>query len=438
MTRYVGLDVHKEVVQACVLDQDGRWLESRRLPCTKESLEAFARERLRAEDRVALEATTNTWAVVALLRPHVAEVVVGNPLRTRAIAEAKVKTDKIDAEVLAQLLRCDYLPRVWQPDEDTRRLRELSGQRAGLVADQTRLKNRVRSLLAQRLIVAPLPTLFGVTGRAWLQSVEVMATDRLLLDGWLRLLDGLQAEQLRVEQALAELSYPREEVRLLMTLPGVGAAAAQALVAALGDWRRFPDGDAAASYLGLTPSLRQSAGSCRHGRITKAGNPQARWLLTQAAQQVAQHPGPIGVFFRRLKARKNHNVAVVATARKLVVIAHLMLKQREPYRYALPETTRGKLAALRVAATGQRRKKSGALRAPMERRAPGVRARKTPALNAVYANEALPAAKGLAALTAGERRALERMGVLAHAARVQTPQERLERRRTAPTSKKTG
>ena len=103
---------------------------------------------------------------MALLRPHVARrSSVGNPLRTRAIAEAKVKTDKVDADVLAQLLRCDYLPSVWQPDEDTQRLRELSSHRAGLVADQTRLKNRVRSLLAQRLIVPPLPTLFGVTGR---------------------------------------------------------------------------------------------------------------------------------------------------------------------------------------------------------------------------------------------------------------------------------
>ena len=78
---------------------------------------AFARQRLQPEDQIALEATTNTWAVVALLRPFVARIVVANPLRTRAIAEAKLKTDKIDAEALAQLLRCDYLPPVWQPDQ---------------------------------------------------------------------------------------------------------------------------------------------------------------------------------------------------------------------------------------------------------------------------------------------------------------------------------
>jgi transposase len=104
-TRFVGLDVHREVLQACILDAQGRLVERHRFDLTRPNLEAFIRERLRPQDRVVLEATTNTWAVVELLEPHVAEVVVGNPLRTRAIAEAKVKTDKVDAEVLAQLLR---------------------------------------------------------------------------------------------------------------------------------------------------------------------------------------------------------------------------------------------------------------------------------------------------------------------------------------------
>jgi transposase len=269
MTRYVGLDLHKHIVQASLINEEGKRLESHRFACTQESILAFARQRLQPEDQIALEATTNTWAVVALLRPFVARIVVANPLRTRAIAEAKVKTDKIDAEALAQLLRCDYLPAVWQPDQETQQLRELSAQRSGLVADQTRLKNRVRSLLAQRLISAPMPTLFGVAGRQWLRQAVLTPTDRVIIDGFLHLLEGLEAEQERIEKRLAEVSYPKEEVRLLMTLPGVGAAAAQALVAALGDWRRFADGDVAASYLGLTPRVHQSANTCHYGRITK-------------------------------------------------------------------------------------------------------------------------------------------------------------------------
>src|SRR6478735_8831747 len=125
MARYVGLDVHKHFIEVCTLNSQGKIIFRGRTGCLRPELVAFARANLKRTDRIALEATTNTWAVVDVLRPFVSEIVVGNPLKTRAIAEAKVKTDKVDAEVLAQLLRCDYLPSVWQPDDRTQQLRGL-------------------------------------------------------------------------------------------------------------------------------------------------------------------------------------------------------------------------------------------------------------------------------------------------------------------------
>ena len=107
MKRFIGLDVHKTVVERCVVDDEGKTLFRRRIECTRETLLEFA-ESLTKEDSVALEVTTNAWAVADLLQPFVGRVVVSNPMKTKAIAEAKVKTDKVDAEVLAQLLRCDY------------------------------------------------------------------------------------------------------------------------------------------------------------------------------------------------------------------------------------------------------------------------------------------------------------------------------------------
>jgi hypothetical protein len=98
MSGYVGLDVHKQLIEACTLDATGRVVWRGRTGCLRDELENFARTRLEKTDRVALEATTSTWSVVAILRPHVAAVVVSNPLKTRAGAEAKVKTDKVDAE----------------------------------------------------------------------------------------------------------------------------------------------------------------------------------------------------------------------------------------------------------------------------------------------------------------------------------------------------
>src|SRR6516165_8621510 len=233
-------------------------------------------------------------------------------------------------------------------------------------------KTAFKVLLAQRLIPIAVRVLFNGCGRNWLSHLELSTEDRAVIDGYLRILDQIESEEISLQKASTQLSYDNEQIRLLMALPGVGPAGAQALYAALGDWKRFKDGAHSASYLGLTPSTRQSADHCYHGSITKAGNSLARWLLTQAARQVTPHPGPLGVFFRRIQKRKNYNVAAVATARKLVTIAFLMLKNNEPYRYSLPGPTQRKLSAFRVEATGSRRPKSK-LRLPMQRREAGTR-----------------------------------------------------------------
>ena len=414
MTRFVGLDVHKRVVEVCILAESGERLWRGRVDCTREALQAFVEEQLEATDQLALEATTNTWAVVDLLAPAVARVVVSNPLRTKAIASAKVKTDKVDARILAELLRCDYLPEVWQPDTETRRLRSLTHRRASLVGDRTAVKNRLHSTLAQRLIPVPYAKLFSKKGLTWLSELELDEDGRQMIDSDLRLLESTETEIAALEALLAPLAYQRQQVRLLMTLPGVHSATAQALMAAWGDISRFPDPDRAASYLGLVPSTRQSASRCYHGRITKQGNSHARWLLVQAAQHVANNPGPLGVFFRRLSKKKGRNIAVVATARKLATIAWHLLRNQEPYRYAMPVATQNKLAQLRVQATGQKRRRGpakGTRRSTAYGTGNATRRRRS--LHEVYDNEQLPRAKSLQELDPGERRALQALGVIA-------------------------
>jgi transposase len=418
MPRFVGLDIHKRVVEGCVLDAAGQVVQRVRTGTSRAELEALGRTVLRPDDRVALEATTNTWAIVRVLTPFVAEVVVSNPLRTRAIADAKVKTDKVDAEVLAQLLRADFLPRVWQPDEATQRLRALTTHRAQLVADRTRLKNRLHAVLHQRLLTPPVTKLFSHAGLAWLATAPLPPEERAAVERTQRLLAAVEAERTALERPLAELGYADARVKLLLTLPGVDLTVAQTLLAALGEVTRFRDGAHAASYLGLVPATRQSADHCHHGPITKAGRGHARWVLVQAAHAVAEHPGPLGAFFRRLAHRKgNPNIAVVATARKLVVLAWHLLTSGEPYRYALPRPTAQKLSRLRVRATGQRRPRGP--RAGAARPGPGGGVLVKP-LAEVYAAEGLPPTRPLAP---GEQAALRRAGVapfvetLAHAHR---------------------
>jgi transposase len=396
------VDVHKRVVEACVIDASGRVVERLRLALSRQYLETFARKVLRPTDHVALEATTNSWGVARLLQAQVASVTVSNPLATKAIAQAKVKTDKVDARVLAQLLRCDYLPAVWLPDEATQQMRELTSRRTRLSGQRTAIYNRLHAVLAMRLIVPPGKELFNEEGLEWLRQVSLDGQGRLLIDSDLRLLESVQRELAHLDRELAQRAWEDGRVRLLMTLPGVDVAVASALVAAWGDVTRFADGDHAAAYLGLAPSTRQSAEHCYHGPITKAGRSHTRWMLVQAAQHLGKHPGPLGHFFRKLLRRKNRNVAVVAGARKLAVIAWHMLTKNQPYRYALPKTTQGKLARLRVRVTGVRRRGGGIKGVKSQARLPGG-SRTIKPLGQIYQEEGLPA---LAPAAGGEQRAM--------------------------------
>jgi transposase len=209
--------------------------------------------------------------------------------------------------------------------------------------DKTAIKNRIHAVLHQRLIPCPFSDLFGGQGRQWLQTLSLDTDGRASVDSDLRLLAAVEAEIAQQDQVLATAAYEEPQVKLLMTLPGASLTVAQTLWAVLGEVDRFRDADHAASYLGLVPSTHQSGKRCYHGPITKEGHRQARALLVQAAHHVRIHPGPLGAFFRRVAKRRGYNVAVVATARKLVVIAWQMLKSNEPYRYAQPQTVEYKL-----------------------------------------------------------------------------------------------
>ncbi len=421
-TRYVGLDVHKQQITYCILDSGGAVVQEGEIVLTRQRLSQFAATRLRPTDRVALETTTNCWAVVEVLQQYVPHVVVSNPMATKAIAASKIKTDKVDARVLAQLLRCDFLPTVWQPDAETRLRRQVSGRRASLVGQRTQLQNRIHSVLAMRLIIPPAETsLFGTQGQTWLLGLTEKVLDAdgaMMIASDLRLLKHVQSEIDRFDDRLAALAWEDDRVKLLMTIPGVSVVVAQSLVAAFGDIRRFRTADAAASYLGLVPSTRQSGNSVHHGPITKRGNSTARCMLVQAAQQYARQAGPLGHFFGRLKRRKNHNVAVVATARKLAMIAWRMLTTGEPYRYAPPQSTADKLAKLRITATGEKRRGGNPKGVRCEAKLAGG-SRTIRSLDDVYRNEGLPPRLPLAP---GERRVLKDTGTQPFAEQITSEQ----------------
>jgi transposase len=353
MIRYVGLDVHKVWTQVAWHLPDGS-VQRERIATQPALLRELA-ERLTRQDTVALESTTNAFAVAGLFRPRAGSVLISNPLRTRLIAESKIKTDKVDADVLAQLAKSGFLPTVWQPPPEVELLRRRCAYYCALTGEVVRVKNRIHSVLHRHLIEEPVPDLFAQKGRAFLRRVDLPDDERLQLDLDLGLLESLEAAREVARQGLARLAHDHPQAQLLMTIPGIDYPTAVGLIAAVGDIARFPSSRKLVSYFGLNPTVHQSAERCYTGRISKRGRTHARWLLVEAAHAAVRSPGPLRAFFLRLKRRRGTNVAAVAAARKLTVILWHILTEGEPYRYAPERTTREKISRMHYQATGIRR-----------------------------------------------------------------------------------
>jgi transposase len=333
--RVIGLDVHRSFAVSAILE-DGQLRAGERVVLEHDAVLAFARS-LRPDDEVVLEATGNTAAVVRIIAPHVRRVAIANPVQVRAIAWAKVKTDKIDAAVLAKLHASGFLPEVWSPDDDTQALRRLVAERVQVVSHMTRVKNRIHSVLHANLIPPYSGKLFGKGGRAWLATQPLPDDQRRAVARHLDELDRLAADLASFEKALARRALEDARAERLMTIGGVNAVVAVSLLAAIGDISRFSSSEKLVSYFGLNPSVRQSGDRpAFHGRITKQGRAHARAMLVEAAWAAVSGPGPLRAFFVRVRERRGQQVAAVATARKLAVLAWHMLTKGQDYAWTRP------------------------------------------------------------------------------------------------------
>jgi len=354
--RFIGLDVHRDFCEVAICEE-GRVRSGPRIPTSPETLARFA-QTLGPGDEVALECTGNALAIARMLEPHVARVVIAHAKAVRAISWAKVKNDRIDARTLATLLATGFLPGVWTPDERTRLLRRLVGRRAQLLKHRTSAKNAILATLQRNLVGrAPATDVFGRRGRTWLSSVELPRDEQDTVEACLRQIDFLDAEISRLDQALASEVVDSPEERRLMTIPGVNVTTAATFLSAIGDIDRFPTPRHLASYLGLTPRVRQSGiAEPRLGHISKEGSARARHVLVEAAWAALKTPGPMRAFGERVAARRGRNVAAVAVARKLAVLCWHLLSTENDYAFARPSLTAAKLRRMELVAGAESRR----------------------------------------------------------------------------------
>ena len=341
--RSIGMDVHRDFCEVALVE-DGTVRSVGRIETSPEALGVFA-DSLCEADEVVLETTSGAIEIARLLAPRVARVVLANAADVRAIAHARVKSDRFDAATLARLLAADMIDGVWVPDEQIGALRRRIARRAALVRQRTRAKNEVHAVIMRCLLGRPPASdLFGIKGRAWLASQQLPPAEQETAAGCLRQIDFLDAEIAMIDAKLAALALESPDARRLMTIPGVDVAAACTLIATIGDIRRFDSPRKLAAYLGLDPRVRQSGEKpARYGAISKRGNPHARHVLVEAGWQAMRTPGPLRAFGERIRARKGSQVAAVAVARKIATIAWRMLRRGEDYAFQSPSLVRKKL-----------------------------------------------------------------------------------------------
>jgi transposase len=347
--RDIALDVHLDFCEVAIAEA-GEVRSAGRISTKPEELELFAQS-LDPRDRVALEVTGNAWAIKRIIEPHVAEVVVVSPTDT-GIRGARAKTDRLDARTLARLLAAGELDGVWMPDRETQVMRRRIGRRAQLVRSRARAKNEIHATLMRCLVGrAPFREPFGPKGRRWLAALDLPAEERESVDAGLRQIDFLDTEIEAVERLICTEALESEEIRRLMTVPGVNVICAATFMAAIGDVGRFSSPRKLVGYLGVDPRVIQSGSSpATHGRISKQGSVAARHALVEASWSVVRQPGPLHAFYARVRSRRGHSVAIVATARKLACLFWCLLTRGEDYAYQQPSLTAKKLRLLEIRA----------------------------------------------------------------------------------------
>jgi len=367
MSVYVGIDVHRKRSQVAVIDQEGEVLANRNVPNGAKPILGVIGG-LPAGTPAAFEAAFGWGWLVELLEDYGFAPHLVHPLQCKAIASARLKNDKVDAAILAQLLRADLLPEAWIAPPVTRQLRALLRHRIQLVRLRTLLRNRIHAILADHGHGRPQGCWSG-PGRAWLASLELPATSREVIDDGLALIDALQPVIDRLDGEVRQHARIDPRVRVLTQLPGVGPFTAVVLLAEIGDISRFGSARKLAAWAGLTPTVRGSDRTVRHGHISKQGSVWARWILCEAAQTAKRHPD-FAASYQAIARRRGKKIATTAIARKLLTRACHLLTDAQTTAPAAAGTTPAPAPAARLpAGRGRQPRASSQIRMSRPRRA---------------------------------------------------------------------
>jgi transposase len=322
---FVGLDLHKKYSEYAIMDVGGNLLKQGRIENTLDNMRKFS-ESVPAHSSMVIE-SSSTWYWAHRLLSERHDVLLSNPIKNKAIASAKVKTDKIDSITLANLLRGGWAAECYVPSKETMEFRELVRFRTNLVRERTRMKNRVHAYLLQYNI----PIDAGPFTKGFIEKVRGIEDARV--QSYLRLIDGLNREIREASRTIREKAGENADASLLMTISGISYYSALLIISEIGEIGRFEDSSSLVGYSGLAPSTHSSGGKTYHGPIMKTGSSYLRWIMGQCARvnMRAEPEGTVAQFYARIARKKGDQKAIVAASAKLLKIVYWVLKEKRAY-----------------------------------------------------------------------------------------------------------
>jgi transposase len=315
---HIGIDLHRRTLVMAAIKDDGEVIDPLRIDCQDTAAIVEAVEDFKPFRAVIEASGTYRW-LYDLLSPH-GTVLLAHPLRLRAMIQRRAKTDKLDAQLLANLLRIGQVPLAYVPPKNYQQLRELTRCRARLIRGQAKAKTNLRALLARQNRGAPYKMPFGPRGLAWFRKQDFGPIENLVRDQLLAHLEHYAEHVAVLDREMEQVRNDFPQVEALLDIYGVGIFSALVIIAELGEVERFRTAKQVGAYAGLTCRVHQSGSHCYHGSITHQGSPWLRWVLVQVAMHVVREDVALRNFYTRIRKRSSAKIARVATARKLAEI----------------------------------------------------------------------------------------------------------------------
>jgi transposase len=337
---YMGIDIHKRYSVACVQDEAGKIIKRVRIEGNK--AEGFRRCLNGQRARAVIEACWNWGKVYDTLESieSIEEIVLAHPLKTRLIADAQIKTDKIDATALATLLRGNLVARAHVPGKATRLRKDQLRQRLYWARLRTRIRNRLHALLDRQdeLALPQCSDLFGSRGMSFLKKLRLARPeDQRLLDEDLALLELLSFQIKTQEARITAANSADADTALIASMPGMGRILSAVVAAEIDGIERFDSAAKLCAYAGLVPSTYASGGVVYNGRLLTAANKWLRWALIEAAWVAIGCSGYFGSLYRHHRSRgKKANTSITIVARRIITILWHLLKERRNFREDFP------------------------------------------------------------------------------------------------------